>query len=276
MNIQLNEHGKKLINQKKQVEEKQKKFNKTVKRMYQKGEFGYMSQLLAADSFGEFLNRFESLRLVVKEDNAVVKDYRKELDKIQKTQDQIEKLKKEKEPKLKEAEKKLKTLTGKIKDTSSQFNALAQKEEATKEDLDKIKNLSSTGSGSYSGGKFAYPTTRNGRVSSPFWENRGGYYHKGIDIPRPVGTPIFAAAAGKVIDSGPATGFGNWIVVDHGNGLKTVYGHMYSWGVYVHTGQKVAKGQKIGAVGDDGESEGAHLHFEVHKNGVPVNPNNYF
>ncbi|RAL24524.1 peptidoglycan DD-metalloendopeptidase family protein [Thermoflavimicrobium daqui] len=274
VNSQLEEQGKKLINQKKQVEEKQKKFNKTIRRMYQKGEFGYMSQLLAADSFGEFLNRFESLRLIVKEDNTVVKDYRKELEKIQKTQDQIEKLKKEREPKLKETQKKLETVTSKMKDVASEYKLLAKKEEMTEEELNEIKKLISTGSGSYSGGKLAYPTVM-GRISSNFGEFRGSYSHKGIDFPRPVGTPIYAAAAGTVIRAGSSSGFGNVIIIDHGNGLATWYGHMYASGIYVHTGQKVSRGQTIGAVGNAGQSSGPHLHFEVRINNAPRNPMGY-
>lgn len=103
------------------------------------------------------------------------------------------------------------------------------------------------------------------QVSSPFGP-RGGAMHNGIDLAATVGTPIYAAAAGRVRDAGPASGFGQWIIIDHeldGKHLSTVYGHMFPDGVLVSKGQTVTAGQLIGKVGNNGESSGAHLHFEV-------------
>lgn len=99
--------------------------------------------------------------------------------------------------------------------------------------------------------------------------------HEGVDFGAPVGTPIYAAESGVVIAAGPARGYGNWIVIDHGNRISTLYAHMYSNGIYVKRGQKVRRGQKIGAVGSAGFSTGPHLHFEVRKNGTPVDPMPY-
>lgn len=102
-------------------------------------------------------------------------------------------------------------------------------------------------------------------VSSGFGPRDGGE-HLGVDLAAAVGTPILAAIDGTVAAAGPATGFGNWIVVDaqiDGGLLSTVYGHMFADGVNVTVGQQVQAGQRIGAVGSAGESTGAHLHFEV-------------
>ncbi|TCP69224.1 M23 family metallopeptidase [Baia soyae] len=97
-------------------------------------------------------------------------------------------------------------------------------------------------------------------------------HHNGIDFPKPVGTPIYAAESGIVKKAGPSKGFGNLIVIDHGGGVETWYGHMYSNMIYVREGQTVTKGQNIAGVGSAGGSTGPHLHFEVHINGTPVNP----
>lgn len=102
-------------------------------------------------------------------------------------------------------------------------------------------------------------------VSSPFGQ-RGSEHHRGIDLAAPNNTPIYAAGDGEVIAAGPASGFGQWIVINHRIGGKlfaTVYGHMYADGVLVKKGQKVTAGQEIGKVGSNGQSSGPHLHFEV-------------
>ncbi|WP_433679870.1 peptidoglycan DD-metalloendopeptidase family protein [Nocardia sp. CA-119907] len=102
-------------------------------------------------------------------------------------------------------------------------------------------------------------------VSSPFGQ-RGGEFHRGIDLAASEGTPIYAALDGKVVAAGPATGFGNWIVIDSTTStgqVSTVYGHMYDSGLHVHTGDVVKAGQHIADVGSNGQSSGAHLHFEL-------------
>jgi len=101
-------------------------------------------------------------------------------------------------------------------------------------------------------------------VSSPFGPREGGF-HRGVDLAAPLGTSILAAIDGTVVAAGPASGFGNWIVVDsqHDGLMSTVYGHMFASGVLVHTGDVVHAGQQIGAVGAAGEATGPHLHFEV-------------
>ncbi|MFI9409197.1 peptidoglycan DD-metalloendopeptidase family protein [Nocardia gamkensis] len=95
---------------------------------------------------------------------------------------------------------------------------------------------------------------------------RGGA-HKGVDLAAPDGTPIFSVSDGRVVAAGPASGFGNWIVVDsvdtNGRSYSAVYGHMWDSGVLVRPGDRVTAGQHIGAVGSAGESSGPHLHFEI-------------
>ncbi|SDY12513.1 Peptidase family M23 [Thermoactinomyces sp. DSM 45892] len=81
---------------------------------------------------------------------------------------------------------------------------------------------------------------------------------------------------GVVTKAGPSRGYGNLIIINHGNGLETWYAHMYSNQIYVHVGQTVTAGQNIAGVGSSGGSTGPHLHFEVRKNGTPVNPVGYY
>lgn len=94
---------------------------------------------------------------------------------------------------------------------------------------------------------------------------RWGTMHAGIDIANAVGTPIYAVMAGTVIDSGPASGYGNWIRIQHDDGSMSVYGHMSSLNVAV--GQRVSAGAQIAGMGNEGFSTGSHLHFEIHPSG---------
>jgi murein DD-endopeptidase MepM/ murein hydrolase activator NlpD len=115
----------------------------------------------------------------------------------------------------------------------------------------------------------------HGRVSSPFGERFHpilGYVrmHKGVDLAAVAGTPIVAAADGKVVEAGWHGGYGEQVQIAHASGLETSYGHMSR--IAAHIGQVVRKGEVIGWVGSTGLSTGPHVHFEVTRNGRPVNP----
>jgi murein DD-endopeptidase MepM/ murein hydrolase activator NlpD len=110
-----------------------------------------------------------------------------------------------------------------------------------------------------------------GNRLDPF-EN-GPEMHRGIDIVAPVGSPVKAPAAGIVKVAQRESDYGNLIVIDHGNGLTTRYGHLS--GYAIHLGQKVTKGQLIGWVGMTGRTTGPHLHYEVRMNDKPMNPRSY-
>ncbi|MEH1817984.1 MAG: peptidoglycan DD-metalloendopeptidase family protein [Nostoc sp.] len=125
-------------------------------------------------------------------------------------------------------------------------------------------------------GVMTYPS--DAPTSSPFgWRIHPilGYrrFHAGLDFAASYGSKIRAADSGKVIFAGWYGGYGRAVIIDHGNGLTTLYGHTSE--LYVTEGQAVERGQAIGAVGSTGFSTGPHLHFEVRRNGTPVNPTDY-
>ena len=126
-------------------------------------------------------------------------------------------------------------------------------------------------------GSMMWPAVGHG-ISSPFGYRIHPIYHTqkmhtGVDINVAYGTPVYAADGGTVILSGWNGGYGNCIVINHGNGITTLYGHMSS--LVASSGQSVSKGQVIGYVGSTGASTGPHLHWEVAVNGQRVNPLNY-
>lgn len=115
-------------------------------------------------------------------------------------------------------------------------------------------------------------------VDSPFGRRLHPIYkryitHEGIDIGDTKGDPVYAAGAGKVIHAGWNGGYGNCVIIDHGNGFKSVYGHLSAYNV--KEGDWVTKGQKIAAIGNTGTSTSAHLHFEVRVNDVPTDPTKF-
>jgi len=122
------------------------------------------------------------------------------------------------------------------------------------------KNLTRIGSG------FGY------RIDPVYKDRRA---HKGIDFTSPLGTPIYATGDGKVVDAGFSTGgHGNRVVINHGFGYQTLYGHMYR--IKARIGDEVKRGEVIGYVGSTGKSTGPHVHYEVHHNGIEVDPIYFF
>ena len=119
-----------------------------------------------------------------------------------------------------------------------------------------------------------------GPISSPFGEREDpilgageGEFHKGLDISAPYGTPIRATAPGVIQMAGIGNGYGTEVAIDHGNGVRTIYGHMS--GLHCTVGQQVVRGQVIGFVGHSGRTTGNHVHYEVRIHDVPVNPHKY-
>lgn len=128
------------------------------------------------------------------------------------------------------------------------------------------------------GGSINYGVVSGKRISSPYGTRVHPItgrktYHDGVDIAANYGNGVYAYTDGKVIEAGWNGGYGNCILIDHGNGLKTRYAHLSK--ISVKVGQRVSTGDRIGSVGSTGNSTGPHLHFEVIKNGQTKNPLNY-
>ena len=120
-------------------------------------------------------------------------------------------------------------------------------------------------------GNFMVPVT-NYRFTSAF-KYRGDHWHKGVDLAVSMGSPVYAADGGKVILSKWSDSYGNYIIIDHGNGLQTLYAHNSA--LLANVGDTVSKGQQIALSGSTGHSTGPHVHFEIHQNGVAVDPQLY-
>ncbi|MDN4594387.1 murein hydrolase activator EnvC family protein [Polycladomyces subterraneus] len=287
----LNELEKKLDEQNKKVEKTKKDlqqaekdlnlhaaiFKQRVREIYVKGDMGYMKALFSADSFSEFLVRFETIRLIVKQDRTLLNHYFEAREKKEKDQQTLlaeqNKLKEEKA----KADEEYQKLVALVKQHEETLSKLENEEEIKQEEMDKINEELAYSSGVWSGGKLSWPC--NGPITSPFGYRRHPVtgelkHHDGVDIGCPMGAPIRAAASGEVVKSRPSNGYG-WIVVINHGGLTTLYVHMYGNTVTVNVGDRVARGDKIAEVGNNGTGTGPHCHFEVRKNGVLQNPKYY-
>ncbi len=261
------------------------------KLLLDKGSISYLKILIKADSFEDFLTRTTLVQEIAEYDNNKLKE-------LQKYANLIEDLKKELEEEndrlmslKKDADSKMSVLKSKQAESQSIINklqaniadfeaALAAQEKAEAAARAEIARLSSSSSSTvYTGGAFAWPSTST-YITSPYGTRTHPVTgkiktHTGIDIGAAHGTNIYAAADGTVIVSGwNSGGYGNYVVIDHGGGLTTLYAHCSS--LLVSSGQKVSRGQVIAKCGSTGMSTGPHVHFEVLKNGAHTNPMAYF
>lgn len=260
---------------------------------YEEGSnISYLEVLLASSDIQDFLTRYDYLSSIVNSDANMIEQIdrkKKELN-VKKNELEIqkndqEKLKGDQQDKKEELDynkdQKKELLDSVVKEKRAYEQALNELEESSNQLETMIRNLQGGESSQQLGtGAYTWPLTNYHQIASgsgfgmryhPILKTRR--MHTGIDIPAPGGTPILAADAGTVIYSGWMSGYGQVIVINHGNQISTLYGHQSA--LLVSKGATVKKGQTIGRVGSTGMSTGNHLHFEVRVNGTPVDPTAY-
>lgn len=257
------------------------------------GNIAYLDVILGSSSFIEFISRVNAITTITDSDAELIRLQEEDKEKVEAKLEQQNALKEELEAmeqliieqkeenekrknELKKKENEFKKLKSnlQIKDKK-----LAEMEESILSSMATSNSTSSSDSASVQstatgGGVLAWPT-QGGYISSHMG-NRGGRLHKGIDIARTnrsTSPPIFAADSGTVVSAGSSGAYGNRVVIDHNNGMRTVYAHLAS--ISVKPGQTVSRGSKIGVMGTTGRSTGIHLHFEVYVNGSLQNPMKY-
>ncbi|MBN2907943.1 peptidoglycan DD-metalloendopeptidase family protein [Polycladomyces sp. WAk] len=258
-------------------------FKQRVRRLYEQGDFGFMRTLLTADSFQAFLTRFETMRLIVKQDRNLFDSYFKWKQAKTRYESSLVQLKAEQKKKAEEAKAAYDRMLADLKKNRVRLAELEGLEDIKEDEVRRI-NLSLLHSGRlsfpYEGGPLRWPANSH-EITSPYGPRvhplKGVMRpHMGIDIHGNYNDPVYAAAGGVVVRSGPSLGYGWIIVIYHGKkggqDLFTWYGHSYENQVLVHEGDEVKRGQRISGIGSNGFSTGPHLHFEVRLGEKAVNP----
>ena len=281
-----------------------------IKYMYEEGNSSLLETLFSSTSFTDLLNKAEYIEQVSEYDRNMLQTYQDNRDKITRLEKDLKDQKEVLEQVKGDVEAKQTEMAGLISDKQTEIEGyesdIQNKEEAIKEyeamiaEQDstikaleasvaaaKAKRTQMTVSDNstnaadqphYGGGAFVWPAPSYTRISDDY-----GYrthpilgiqkFHSGVDMAAPSGSSILAAADGTVVAATYNATMGNYVMIDHGNGLYTIY--MHASALYVSSGQSVSAGSTIAAVGSTGRSTGAHLHFSVRQNGSYVSPWNY-
>lgn len=259
--------------------------------MYEHGTTSNLEIILKADGFGDLLSRMSLLQEIVDHDQGIINSYinsQKEMEEAKKTieterDEQIEarKLLQDKQASLEKLQAEKQAVINKL---NSDIKALEKEEKEAEEEyqaiMAQIKKAQGSGSVSVKGtGQFVWPSTASKRVTSYYGRREkpnanATSMHRGIDIGAPNGTDVVAIDSGKVIVAGFGKSYGNYVVIDHGNGYTSLYAHNSR--LCVSVGDTVTRGQLIAKVGSTGNSTGPHIHLEISKNGTLVDPMSFF
>ena len=262
-----------------------------IKFFYEKGETSLLENILSGDNLEDILTKAEYIQSITEYDRSKLNElvtikndiiifenqlqnekaelvYLKEIEMAQKTN--IEAL-------IDEKTKELEDTKSKINTSNAELKKLQEEEKRQEAEIAAIERaiLARGNSKRILQGGLVWPCPDSKRITSTFGKRSrptkgGSTYHQGIDIGAPTGTKVIAAAAGEVVISKYSYSGGNYIMIDHGSGIFTIYMHLSKRSCEV--GQEVSQGQKIGEVGSTGVSTGPHLHFGIRKNGSYVNP----
>jgi len=252
------------------------------------GTAGYIEIILKAEDLVDALTRMDMIQLIVESDVQLLKS-------INEQKTEVEEMKAEQEVKRMELTAVINNLNAKQNEVTiasrskevymsslkSNLAEIQRQEAAMEEQSKQIEKdiLAAQRAVAYVGGEMEWPAPGNYTITSNFggradpitgvWSSHGG-----TDIRAPYGAPIIAANSGVVIFAGWHYSYGNYVIIDHGGGIATLYGH--SSKLLVSTGQEVSRGEKIALVGSTGYSTGNHLHFEARINGVRTDAMKYY
>jgi len=261
-----------------------------VKDIYQTGQISYLELLFAAEDLSDFITRVEYFNRLVANDQKILTDIseqkalvEEEMKLLQAQRDEAEKLKEEAEQAKavldsKRQEHQVALDTNK-KSQEEIFEQIEKMEADSQALAEKIRKLTANKSGVVHGTISTWPIPGYYEISSPYgWRThpitKKKSLHTGTDFPAPTGTKIVAAGNGEVIMASWYGAYGNAIIVDHGGGYTTLYGHCSKLAVKV--GDMVKAGDVVGYVGSTGWSTGPHLHFEVRINGESTDPMQFY
>lgn len=264
-----------------------------IQMVYESGNKGYLDVLLTATSMTDMLNKTEYVSQVSFYDYNVLKRLKKAKEQVANMKQKLDKDLETNATLQKDINEQKATMEALVQEKSLQVQEYEQSIAAQEEEIEKYAAAqaeaeaiiaaaeaaaSSSATSTYTGGVFTWPAPGNTRITSYFGGRESptpgaSTYHRGIDIACNTGDPIVAAAAGTVIVSTYNYAEGNYVCIDHGGGVVTVY--MHNSALLVAAGEMVVAGQQIAQAGSTGISNGPHLHFGVRVDGTYVDPLSY-
>ena len=309
LNTEIDDTKKKLAEAQVEEDNQYAAMMKRIQYLYENGEVEYIDTLMSSASFTDMLNKSEYVEQISSYDqkqlNALIQtrqdiqDYEATLEKdlkevesvkadLEIERDNLNTTITEKNNKIAEYSKDIDAQTAMVEQYQKEIDAADAEMAAIQKRLDEQRAAQQQSGGSSGssepqyytprGGSYMWPATQGSRISSYFGPRSSptagaSSNHKGIDIPCPTGSDIVASAAGTVVVSQYSSSAGYYIMIDHGNGVSTVY--MHNSQLVVSVGQSVEQGQVIAKAGSTGYSTGSHCHFGVMINGSYVNPLDY-
>lgn len=265
-----------------------KVLHRRIRDIYKNGQVNYVDVLFGAKDFNDFVSRMDILKRILAYDNALIQSTKADRQELEKAKAQLESDRLKIIDLRKQAAVKRDQVAGRRQERQGVLNAATYEREmaerAYRELIETSKQIETmirriqSGEKNIGGSTGTMVWPAEGEITSPFgWRVHPIFgtqrLHTGIDIGADYGDATRAADGGVVIHSDWMGGYGNAVIIDHGNGISTLYAHNSQ--LLVSEGQTVAKGQTVARVGSTGYSTGPHLHFEVRQNGTPVNPLNF-
>lgn len=273
-----------------------------IKFMYEKGDVYYLELLLSADSYSDFINQNDYINMLSEYDQNMLESYQEIVAKVQamkeeleaeymildeaklqveQEQEALEQLISAKEQEIQGYETDITNREQAIKEYEAEIAAQNELIESLEQAKAEEKKRIAAANGvilTYDGGAFVWPAPSYTRISDDYGNRthpilKVQQFHNGTDMAAPKGTSILAAYDGVVVQAGYSSTMGNYIFIDHGDELYTIY--MHASELFVATDDIVIRGEKIATVGSTGRSTGPHLHFSVRLNGSYVSPWNY-
>lgn len=266
---------KQIAKKQKEMVEREKNLNERLVVMYKNGSVGFVDVLMGSNSISEFVANLEMIQKIYRNDINVLETLQSEHAELEEIRADL----KAKKVNLAEQKSQLAVekaaLDAKKKELEKEEDALKEEADRLTAEIVKLMDANSP----YVGGEFEWPVPASRYITSSYGNRlhptlKVWKFHTGIDIGASSGKNIVAAASGKVIMSTWYGGYGNFVMIDHGGGIVTCYGHASK--LIAKKGDIVKRGQVIALVGSTGRSTGPHLHFEVRVNGDYVNPMNYY
>ena len=287
--LQINENQAVLDKTERELQAKTKILDKRVRDIYINGQISYIDVLFGAKDFSDFMTRMDLLKRIIKydydlitkvqNDKKIIVTARAELDKEKDAEAALLQDANDKKAALNLKKKNKDKLLEKAQYDRATSERMYQELQAASRQVENMIRQSHYGGGAaMASGSGAMIWPISGSITSEFgWRTHPIFgtsrFHSGLDIAGDYGDPIRAAAGGKVIYAGWISGYGNAVIIDHGGGVSSLYGHNSS--LNVSEGQSVSQGQVIAYCGSTGNSTGPHCHFEVRENGEPVSPYGY-